>query len=98
MNPKQIEVFKFLGLHLACGLAAAVVFGSALLYLDVSHIRTLAEASPSGPIIFFLLYFGLSVTFGGVAMAVGIMSLGDFSEDNRYLKEDDDDHGERYSR
>jgi hypothetical protein len=27
---------------------------------------------------------------GGIAMAVGIMSLGNFSEDNRYLRDDDD--------
>jgi hypothetical protein len=90
MNPKQLEALKFLGMHLVCGLAAAIVFGSAILYLDISHIRTLALASSSGAIIFFLLYFGLFVTFGGIARAGGIMSLGNFSEDNRYLRDADD--------
>jgi hypothetical protein len=30
-----------------------------------------------------LLFFGLFVTFGSVAMAIGIMSLGSFSEDGQ---------------
>ncbi len=82
-------MLKFLGLHLACGVAAALIFGTALLVSDLSHIRTLALESTHPVLILVLMYFGLMVTFGSLAMGVGIMGLGDFSESNRYNKEDE---------
>ena len=87
MSKDQIAALKFLGMHLACGVAAAAVFGTAILVSDLSHIRTLAFQSPHAIIIITLMYFGLTVTFGGVAMVVGIMGLGDFSDNNRNEKD-----------
>lgn len=95
MTPEPFDAFKFLGMHLACGLAAALVFGTAVLYLDIGHIRTMALEAHSGGMIFSLMYFGLFVSFGSIAMAVGIMGLGNFSEENRYLRDDDDKPSER---
>lgn len=91
MSEKPFEAFKFLGMHLACGLAAALVFGTAVLYLDIGHIRTMALEAHSGAMIFSMMYFGLFVSFGSIAMAVGIMGLGNFSEENRYLRDEDDE-------
>jgi len=75
LTPKEKQVLSFLGQHLSYGLAAAITFGSAVLYTDLSHIRTLALESSHPVLIIFLLYFGLCVTFGGVGMVVGVMSL-----------------------
>lgn len=88
-------MIKFLALHLACGVTAALVFGSAILASDLSHIRTLALDSPHPVLILVLMYFGLAVTFGSAAMGVGIMGLGDFSESNRHLNDDEDKHDGR---
>ena len=84
-------MLKFLGLHLACGVAAAFVFGSAILVSDLSHIRTLALESAHPVLIIVVLFFGLVVTFGSAAMGVGIMGMGDFSESNRHLRDKDED-------
>ena len=85
------EMLRFLGLHLVTGLAAALVFGSAILVSDLGHIRTLALDSSHPVLILVLLFFGLMITFGSAAMGVGIMGMGDFAESNRDLREDDDD-------
>ena len=91
MDQPHKDMLKFLGLHLACGVAAALVFGSAILVSDLSHIRTLAFESAHPVLIIVLMFFGLVVTFGSAAMGVGIMGLGDFSEHNRHLREKDDE-------
>ncbi len=83
------EMWKFLGLHLACGVVASIIFGAAILASDLSHIRTLALESAHPALILILMFFGLAVTFGSLAMAVGIMGMGDFSESNRHLKDDE---------
>ena len=85
------DMLHFLGMHLISGLVAALVFGGAILAVDLSGIRTLALNSGNPVLILFLMFFGLMVTFGSLAMGVGIMGMGDFSEDNRHLREDDDD-------
>ena len=82
-------MLKFLGLHLACGVAAALVFGGAILFSDLSHIRTLALESQHPVLIIGMMFFGLIVTFGSVAMGVGIMGLGDFSESNRHYRDEE---------
>jgi hypothetical protein len=84
------EMFKFLGLHLVCGLVAALIFGTALLVSDLSHIRTMAFESSNPILIVVLLYFGLMVTFGSLAMGVGIMGMGGFAESNRDKNKEDE--------
>ena len=66
---------RFLAEHLLGGVVGGIVFGLLILYLDIAHLRTLAAESPDGWMTIVLLFFGLMVTFGGVAMAAGIMSL-----------------------
>ncbi|KIL99633.1 hypothetical protein CCC_03805 [Paramagnetospirillum magnetotacticum MS-1] len=75
MTPKEREPLKFLVQHLCYGLAAAATFGGLVLATDLGHIRTLAMDSPNPAPVLILMFLGLFVTFGSVAMGVGIMSL-----------------------
>ena len=83
------EMWKFLGLHLACGVVASFIFGAAILVSDLSHIRSLALESDHPMMILVLMFFGLAVCFGSLAMGVGIMGMGNFSESNRHLKDEE---------
>ena len=55
---------------------AALLFGTLVLYFDIGHLRSLAAQSPDGLLTLALFFFGLVVTFGSVAMGVGVMSQG----------------------
>ncbi len=68
-------VIFFLIRHLAVGAVGAVLFGILVLVLDIGHLRTLATLSADGLASIGLLFFGLIVTFGGLGMGIGIMSL-----------------------
>ena len=81
MTPKEKEPLKFLAQHLCYGLAAGGTFGGLVLATDLGHIRTLAMDSPNPVPVLLLLFLGLFVTFGSVAMGVGIMSLAKDDED-----------------
>ena len=81
MTAKEREPFAFLGKHLAAGIIAGIVFGILVLATDLSHIRTMLMDSPNAASTLALMFFGLIITFGSVAMAVGIMSLARDAED-----------------
>lgn len=83
MTPKEREPLKFLAQHLCYGLAAGATFGGLVLATDLGHIRTLAMDSPNPVPVLLMLFGGLFVTFGSVAMGVGIMSLAKDDEDDR---------------
>jgi hypothetical protein len=75
MSVKDRDALKYLALHLFYGTVGGVTFGVLLLVTDLSRIRTLAFESGSPILVLVLLFFGLFITFGSVAMGVGIMSL-----------------------
>jgi len=75
MTPKQREALLFLAQHLFYGVAAAITFGGLVLATDLGRIRTLLATADHPWVIVSMLFFGLIITFGGVAMAVGIMGL-----------------------
>lgn len=75
LTPKEKEALKYLGVHLVYGIVGALTFGTAVLAIDLSHIRTLALASAHPVLVIVMMYWGLIITFGGVSMAVGIMNL-----------------------
>ncbi len=79
LNRLERTALTFLLRHLVAGLFGACVFGGALLALDVGSIRSMAFQNDDGLLTIILLFFGLFVTFGGVAMGVGVMSLGEDS-------------------
>jgi hypothetical protein len=67
----------FMVQHAVYGIAGALSFGVGLLWLDVGGIGTLALASEQWALNLLLLFAGLFVTFGSVAIGVGVMRLGE---------------------
>ena len=82
MTPAEKEPLKFLAKHLFFGVVAAITFGVLVLATDLSHIRAMLMEAANPFEVLALMFFGLIVTFGGVAMAVGIMSLASDDEDD----------------
>lgn len=80
MKPFEKAALLFLLKHLLSGVAGAVVLGSGLLWFDVARLATLIGNSDSGIVATVMLYAGLMLTFGSVAMGIGIMAL---NEDGR---------------
>lgn len=66
---------KFLLQHLLYGVTGGLLFGGLLLYMDVSHLRTMALEEDNGILTLILMFFGLIVTFGSLGMAAGVMGL-----------------------
>ncbi len=83
MTPKEREPLEFLAQHLCYGLAAGATFGGLVLATDLGHIRTMIMNSPNPFPALLLLFGGLFITFGSVAMGVGIMSLARDDERDR---------------
>lgn len=77
MKPCEKILVLFLLKHLLSGVAGAVVLATGLLVFDVANLATLMWASEQGFIAAILLYSGLSATFGGAAMGIGVMALGE---------------------
>lgn len=77
LKPHEKHLLGFLLTHLLYGVIGALLFGVLLLYADVGGLHTLIRRSEDGLIFLVLLFFGLIVTFGSVAMGIGIMSLGE---------------------
>lgn len=69
------ELLVYLGGHLLVGLAAALLFAAALLAFDLFGLRGLLFGDRDGWLAGLLLLFGLAVTFGSVAMGIGVMGL-----------------------
>ena len=91
-NPSQdphaaMRLVKFMLGHLFYGSVGAVLFGGLMLYFNVSGIWTLLSQSQDGFIFGFLLFFGLIITFGAISMGWGVMTLGGFSDNDRYRDE-----------
>lgn len=75
---RRLPVFLgFLLRHLAAGSIGGFVLGALLLWQDVAGLRTMILASPDRGLVLFMLFFGLWITFGSLAMAIGIMQLGE---------------------
>jgi hypothetical protein len=66
----------FLLRHMLFGIVGALLFGFLVLYFDIGHLRSLSAESSDGWMTVLLLFFGLMITFGGLAMGIGVMSLG----------------------
>ncbi|SMF79823.1 hypothetical protein SAMN06265365_13516 [Tistlia consotensis] len=69
------QLLLYLGGHLVVGLLAAVLFCAALLAFDLFGLRGLLLGDAEGWLAGGLLLFGLAVTFGSVAMGIGVMGL-----------------------
>ncbi len=80
MQPFEKAAILFLLKHLASGAAGAVVLGLGLLLLDVANLGTLVRTSEHAVVAVIMLFGGLIITFGSVAMGIGVMGL---NEDRR---------------
>lgn len=69
-------VIVFLIRHMLFGMVGAILFGGLVLYFDIGHLRSMAVESQDGVLTLALFFFGLVVTFGSVAMGVGVMGQG----------------------
>lgn len=74
------RLLSFLAVHCAIGIATAGLFLFGLLWTDTAGLGTLIWESTEPEIALIALGVGLSITFGGVSMAAGVMSL-PFDED-----------------
>lgn len=77
MLAHQRDVVMFLLKHLVCGSIGGIVFGGLLLWFDIAGMATLIYASPDRILFLIMLFFGMFITFGSIAMAVGVMQLGE---------------------
>lgn len=75
LRRENLKALGFLLGHLAVGVVGAVAFGALLLTSDAFGLAELIRQSDVGLLAGALLFFGLIVTFGALAMAMGIMSL-----------------------
>lgn len=73
--PQEQAFLSFILRHLALGLVAGAVFGIALLVVDFAGLRGLVFNSESPWLALALLFFGLFITFGSVAVGASIMLL-----------------------
>ncbi|HLP96807.1 MAG TPA: hypothetical protein VK149_00030 [Sideroxyarcus sp.] len=77
MKPYEKAAVFFLLQNLVSGAAGAVVLGIGILLFDIANLGTLVTSSEHWVMATFLLFVGLMTTFGGVAMCVGVMSIGE---------------------
>lgn len=74
---------RFILDHLIGGTLGALALGLTLLYANVGGLKELMLASPDCWLYLVLYFFGLWITCGSVALAVGIVTLGDWREPPR---------------
>jgi len=82
----------FLMRHLIGGVAAASAIVVGILVTDLASLRSLAFSDPMGWLAIALLFAGLTITFGSVAMGIGVMALGR-ERDGRRPPEEGDNAG-----
>ena len=75
MQDHEKRFVGFLLRHMAYGATGGFVFGAALLAQDFASIRTMALGTDTPFLWFFLLFFGLFVTFGSIGIGIGVMTL-----------------------
>lgn len=69
------RLVRFLAQHMAFGIALGAAFASLLIMTDAGGLRTVLDRVSEPFIALLLLYVMCALTFGSVAMGVGIMSL-----------------------
>jgi hypothetical protein len=74
--PKLPKLVRFLALHLFWGFTFGSLFVFGLIWSDFLGVGTMLAKDSSG-LATFLLFYQTSLTFGGAAMAVAVMNLGE---------------------
>ena len=74
--PRLPKLLRFLALHMFWGFTFGSAFVLGLIWTDFLGVGSLLARDDSG-LATFLLFFQTSLTFGGVAMGVAVMNLGE---------------------
>ena len=74
-------LLRLLAVNVLAGASAAVLMLGGLLAINPGGLRDLMVADRDGGIALALLFFGLIITFGGVAMGSAIMALDERGRD-----------------
>jgi hypothetical protein len=77
-RPAKLQVptlIRFLGLHLAIGLAIGVFVASLMIWSNLGGLKELLVAEREPFVAIFLLYAFNALTFGSVSMGIGVMTL-----------------------
>jgi hypothetical protein len=82
LQPHEVRFLRFLGGHLAIGVGAAAALVGLLLAFDLFALRSLLASHEDGWLGVALLFAGLAVTFGSVAMGIGVMSQARYDGDD----------------
>jgi uncharacterized membrane protein YbhN (UPF0104 family) len=77
LHHSERAALVFLLRHLLVGAAAGTAFGLLLLWQDWGGLYTLIRTAETAWLWFAMLFFALILTFGGVGMGIGVMSLGE---------------------
>lgn len=72
--PRLVRLFL---VHGSIGLALAAAFTALLIWFDVAHLGHLITSSPVGWLAAFMLVWFFAITFGGVQIAIRVMSMAD---------------------
>ena len=91
LSPNDRTALRFVMRHLAMGLGAGALFGAAILAVDLAGLRSLAMRSDAPWLVFFLLFFGLFITFGSVSLAANLMLLERGDQESRSDRDPRDD-------
>lgn len=68
-------LIRFLGLHMATGLAIGVIVASAMIMANLAGLKDLLVESKEPFVAILLLYAFNALTFASVAMGVAVMTL-----------------------
>jgi hypothetical protein len=69
------HLLRFLGLHMASGLAVGVIVASLMIFTNLAGLRDLLVDTREPFIAIFLLYAFNALTFGSVAMGIAVMTM-----------------------
>ena len=75
LDPNAKTALRFLLGHLLVGVVAAAVFTVLLIATDAFGLKSLIFEQEDGWLAALLLLFGLVVTFGSLAMGIGVQGL-----------------------
>lgn len=69
------RIVRFLGGHMAFGLAVGTAFASALVMTNAGGLKDLIAGDGHPYLAIFVLHFMFALTFASVAMGVGVMTM-----------------------
>lgn len=69
------RLLRFLGLHIAFGVAVGIAAAAVALLVDAGGLKTLMVSDQQPYLAMIMLFAGFSITFGSIAVGAAIMRL-----------------------